>query len=264
MAVIKGMEVKLEKPASKKMMRWQLKMLVGEFLLLQQHSTDLSCPCELTTEHEFCQVKHLLAIERLAVETEPMTSDLGLKEKLRAISGAADDLSRAYQQAPEDNRPYDEITQFSRDARKQLEPYLWQYKQTLTLQQNRCSNSMEAVRVKQEPRWCFGVKSVDKQLGRFAKDLGMIQSKAKKLQKELVLPINICRGQVEMMQVTDPWGSRCRNPLTGQWASQEDCPSVPTDTFTIKGSELTWAISPVGLRRYDFVYRVYEANELIP
>ena len=122
-------ELKLQSPASEKMMTWQLKAIIGELLLLQRHAQDSSCPCELTTEHEMCQPKHLLAIETYALETEAMTDDPKLKELLHNIAGAADDLSRAYQEAPEDVRPYSDIAQFSRDARKELEPYLWQYKQ---------------------------------------------------------------------------------------------------------------------------------------
>ena len=85
-----------------------------------------------------------------------------------------------------------------------------------------------------------------------------------RLRKELELPINICRGQIELMQTPDPWGSRCRNPVTGRWMDKKDCPKVPIDTYTIEGNELTWAISPIGMRRYDFVYRVVEASDLVP
>jgi len=255
--------IKFEAPATDKMLRWQYKKIVGELLLIQQHSSSVDCPCELVTEeYEMCLPKHLLTLESLAIETEPMTDDADLKEKLKAIAGAADDLSRAYREAPEDKRPYADIAQFAREARKELEPYLWQYKRgdaPLSFVRR------EGIQLAQaEPRWCYGVQSVEKQLGRFAKDLGMIQSKAKKLQKELDLPINICRGQVEMMQTADPWGSRCRNPLTGKWTYTGDCPAVPADAYTIEGNELTWAISPIGMRRYDFVYKVVEASELIP
>ena len=106
-------ELKLQKSASEKMLIWQYKALVGELLLLQQHSTDEACPCELTTEHEMCIPKHLLAIEKLAVETASMTDDANAKTILSNIAGAADDLSRAYQEAPEDKRPYNDIAQFA-------------------------------------------------------------------------------------------------------------------------------------------------------
>ena len=121
-------EVSLQKPASQKMMKWQLKAITGELLLLQRHAQDSSCPCELSTEYEMCQPKHLLAIETYALETKAMTGDFALAELLHNIAGAADDLSRIYQEAPENKRPYVQIAEFARDARKELEPYLWQYK----------------------------------------------------------------------------------------------------------------------------------------
>lgn len=65
-------------------------------------------------------------------------------------------------------------------------------------------------------------------------------------------------------QARDPWGSRCRDPETGRWISGEDCPPIPDDPFTPAGDELTWAIGPNSLQRYEFVYRVVEVADLIP
>ena len=121
--------------ASEKMLRWQYKKLIGNLLLLQEHSTDLSCPCELTEESEDCIPKHLTVIESYCTETIPMTDNEKARELLQAIAGGADDLSRSYQEAPEDKRPYAEITEFARESRKALEPYLFTYKEVSAKQE---------------------------------------------------------------------------------------------------------------------------------
>lgn len=64
--------------------------------------------------------------------------------------------------------------------------------------------------------------------------------------------------------VPDPWGSRCRDPMTGQWTISELCPPVPTDPWTPEGHELTWAVGPISPRRFDLVYRAVEARDVIP
>lgn len=60
----------------------------------------------------------------------------------------------------------------------------------------------------------------------------------------------------------DSWGSRCRNPLTGRWMPSETCPT-PDDDFTVDGDELTWAIGPNRLVRYEFAYRVVDLSDVI-
>ena len=44
----------VEQEASNTMLLWQYRKLMGQFLLAQEHSTDLSCPCELSSEYEYC------------------------------------------------------------------------------------------------------------------------------------------------------------------------------------------------------------------
>jgi hypothetical protein len=144
--VLKG-EADLQSPASEKMLNWQLRKLTGQLMLTQEHSTDQSCPCEYSDEHEYCLVKHLIHIQSLAEETIAMTEDAKLKDTLSSIAGAANDLRRAYEESPEDKRPYADIAQFARDARKAIEPYLFRYKQPTALKQ-------------EEPRWCFGSSSI--------------------------------------------------------------------------------------------------------
>ena len=249
-------EVQLARSASEKMTLWQLRKVYGQLSLLQEHSSDLSCPCELTTEHEFCIPKHCVHLQSLAEESVAMVKG-DLAEVLSGIAGAANDLRRAYEEAREAGKepPYEVITQFAREGRKRLEPYIWKYKMEL---------AQLAIPEEKQPRWCFPVKEVERSLGRVSRELGILQSKTKHLRERLDMPIQICRGQAEMFQILDPWGSRCRDPLTGRWTSKEDCPEIPTDPYTIEGKELTWAISPVGIRRYDFVYKVVEAKSLIP
>ena len=120
--------IKLEAPATDKMLNWQLRKLAGQLLLLQDHALSTDCPCETDDTMEYCIPKTLLAIQAYGEETILMTDNSKLKDILTNIAGAADDLSRAYQEAPEDKRPYDDIAQFSREARKELEPHLWKYK----------------------------------------------------------------------------------------------------------------------------------------
>jgi hypothetical protein len=377
----------LQSPASEKMLNWQLRKLAGQLMLTQEHASDTSCPCEYSDEHEYCLVKHLIHIQSLAEETIAMTEDARLKDTLGGIAGAANDLRRAYEESPEDKRPYADISQFAREARKAIEPYLFRYKQLaqhsasvtdmkrmreywdehleynplrtgrkdtdagaflsyqieaagdiirelgkdipdpayIQEKVNRIKReinshdwtdplseqertrlretkllaeqlptfdkrsqvlkdlivsivnrdpsaigeatdklTVSAALKQEEPRWCLPIRQVEKQLGKTSRELGIMQAKTKKLRELLDMPIQICRGQSEMFQTLDPWGSRCRNPVTGRWTTKENCPEIPDDAFTIEGKELTWAISPIGMRRYDFVYRVYEADELIP
>jgi DNA adenine methylase len=135
-------EADLQSPASEKMLNWQLRRLAGQLMLAQEHASDTSCPCEYSDEHEYCLVKHLIHIQSLAEETAAMAEDAKLKDILNGIAGAANDLRRAYEESSEDKRPYADIVQFARDARKAIEPYLFRYKQTAALKQ-------------EELRWCL-------------------------------------------------------------------------------------------------------------
>jgi hypothetical protein len=66
------------------------------------------------------------------------------------------------------------------------------------------------------------------------------------------------------MPVPDSWGSRCRDPNTGHWTHAEFCPVSPDDGYSPAGDELTWATGVNQMGRYEFIYKVYEADELIP
>jgi DNA adenine methylase len=123
------MSAELEAPASETMMMWQYRKLMGQLMLAQEHAIDRSCPCELASEYEYCLPKHLILIQSYAEETMPMTDDQEAKELLQSIAGGANDLRRAYEEAEEEGRPYDDIADFARDRRKALEPYLFSYKE---------------------------------------------------------------------------------------------------------------------------------------
>lgn len=130
--------VQLEAPATKLMLDWQLRKLIGQSLLLQDHCIDVSCPCEADESIEYCIPKTLIAIQAYAEETYPMTDKDELKAMLEKIGGGANDLRRAYEEAREARKepPYAEIATFARDARKELEPFLWQYKAVVSKQEN--------------------------------------------------------------------------------------------------------------------------------
>jgi len=109
------------------MLKWQLKKLIQHFILLQDHSTDQSCPCELAlSEQEKCIPKHLTAIEAYATETIPMTDNPELKEALRAIAGGASDLLRDIW--GKEVVEYPEIEAWAREMRKKLEPFFFEQK----------------------------------------------------------------------------------------------------------------------------------------
>lgn len=243
--------------ASQEMLNWQYKNIIAELQQLQLHASDSTCPCLYANEGEYCLPKHALMVASLASETaamDPANAEL--------VQQLADEANQAHETLRNHVCGQGEdiaLLSWSREWRKKIEAVY--YACDVAALQAKKTRPPE-----QQPRWCFPIKEVDRGLGRVSRELGIMQSKAKQLKKQLDMPIQICRGQVEMFQepAPDPWGSRCRDPLTGRWLPSEECPAVPTDPWTIEGKELTWAISPIGIRRYDFAYKVYEAADLIP
>jgi len=125
--------IELNKPTSEEMLNWQLTMLYAQLQLLGDHAGDHErCACEKNDETgEFCIAKHLTAIaEGYCTETIPMTGNGGLKQTLSQIRNGATDLRREYLKAMTAGKEpaYNDIAGFARDARKELEPYLWKYK----------------------------------------------------------------------------------------------------------------------------------------
>ena len=71
---------------------WQYEQIVKELILLQEHITDPSCPCE--TANEYCVRKHLMAIEAYAEETLSMESDERSFSELGKLAAEAKNLRR--------------------------------------------------------------------------------------------------------------------------------------------------------------------------
>ena len=72
------------------MLRWQYSTMLDQFLLLQLHAEDPSCPCSLRgiSSHElgeYCEPKHTRAILAMARETVPMETDAARIELLQDI-----------------------------------------------------------------------------------------------------------------------------------------------------------------------------------
>jgi hypothetical protein len=67
----------------KPILKWQYDQIIKELLLLQEHQTDPTCPCE--TDGEMCVRKHLLTIEAYAEETIPMEDDESFRQKLEQL-----------------------------------------------------------------------------------------------------------------------------------------------------------------------------------
>ncbi|MFW5733908.1 MAG: hypothetical protein ACOCWR_02500 [Oceanidesulfovibrio sp.] len=100
-------------------LKWQYDHMVKELLLLQEHASDPSCPCE--TGGEMCVRKHLMTIEAYAEETTPMEGDEKRSELLQRIG----DEARTHRLREEDalcgkDVPPD-LTDWSREWRKRFE-----------------------------------------------------------------------------------------------------------------------------------------------
>ena len=65
-------------------LKWQYEQIIKEHLLLQEHLSDPSGPCE--SDGEMCVRKHLCAMEAYAEETIPMedSDSRGRTPKARA------------------------------------------------------------------------------------------------------------------------------------------------------------------------------------
>lgn len=122
---------------------------------------------------------------------------------------------------------------------------------------------------RKEPAWCPGVRDVDKGLKTIAGNLSRTSSRIRDLRDDLQTGLNICAGQQQLLQepedilvslpIMDPWGSRCRDPETGHWVSNELCGFAPVAGV----SNRTTAISSTGLTRYDFRNKVIDASRLV-
>lgn len=58
--------------ASREMLDWQYRQLLGELQQVQLHASDPTCPCSLSNMGEYCLPKHVLNVATLAAETAAM------------------------------------------------------------------------------------------------------------------------------------------------------------------------------------------------
>lgn len=104
------------------LLKWQYEQLVKELLLLQDHLTDPSCPCE--TESEMCIRKHLLIIEAYARETVAMEKSSAYREDLEKLVQEAREKRKAQERKllGEANGLSQDHSEWVRGWRKQFEP----------------------------------------------------------------------------------------------------------------------------------------------
>jgi hypothetical protein len=107
----------------KPILKWQYDQIIKELLLLQEHQSDPSCPCE--SDGEMCVRKHLFAIEGYAEETIPMEDNETYREKLKKLAEEAKgrreveemSLLHGHPEIPKD------MVEWPRKWRKEFESY---------------------------------------------------------------------------------------------------------------------------------------------
>ena len=236
---------------------WQYNSLVKELLLLQQHSQDPSCPCE--SGGEMCTRKHLLTIEALAEETATMEED---EERVVLLNTLA--LEAKAHRAKEEQHlcgaeiDPEDLASWSRDRRKAFEEIGLAC--GLAPPEDALVEEIAQMFKKAEPRWCHPVKETDKELGKLSRTLGTAKKRIAVIQRGLEMPMNICRGQAEMFEadtgVLDPYGSRCRDPETGQWVYSEECGYEPAGITTT-------ALGMDGITHYEFEFKIVGLEGLV-
>jgi len=107
----------------KPILKWQYTQLIKELLLLQGHAADQTCPCK--TDGENCVRKHLLSIQALAEETQPIESDSGRNDELYTLAGQARQMVELEEQSLCGQSPEmpESLEDFARRWRKQFESY---------------------------------------------------------------------------------------------------------------------------------------------
>ena len=107
----------------KPILKWQYEQIIKELLLLQEHASDPSCPCE--TENEMCFRKHLFLIEAYAQETLTIEEDEEMNGKLERLSKEAREFRRMQEKVlrGEDVELPIDLAHWTRDWRKAFETY---------------------------------------------------------------------------------------------------------------------------------------------
>ncbi|MGA3174811.1 MAG: hypothetical protein ABSE25_10355 [Syntrophorhabdales bacterium] len=107
----------------KPILKWQYEQIIKELLLLQEHQSDPSCPCE--SDGEMCVRKHLFAIEAYAEETIPMEDNESYRQKLKNLAQEAKEMREVEEislRAGHSEIPRD-FVEWPRKWRKEFESY---------------------------------------------------------------------------------------------------------------------------------------------
>ena len=107
----------------KPILKWQYEQIIKELLLLQEHASDPSCPCE--TENEMCFRKHLFLIEAYAQETLTIEDDDEMNPRLDTLAKEAKEFRRMQEKVLRgENVEFPiELADWARDWRKQFESH---------------------------------------------------------------------------------------------------------------------------------------------
>ena len=256
----------------KPIVKWQYEKLEDTLGLLEEHLTDQDCPCN--SEGEACGRKHLKRAEAYAAETIAILARSGMSDEIEKLAQLAGE-AKAFRLAEERQLCGQEVSQddlvdigWAGNWRKHFENLVIGACDVAVVEDpgdfipwlaDRMKSAAVDSALGEEPRWCFGVKTVNKDLGNLARSLGYSRSKALKLKSDLELPVDICKGQAELFApagVLDPYGSRCRDPKTGLWSMSEECGFEPAGIRTD-------ALGMDGLTRYDFEFRIVSLDKLL-
>jgi hypothetical protein len=107
----------------KPILKWQYDQIIKELLLLQEHMSDPTCPCE--SGGEMCVRKHLFTIEAYAAETIPIEDDEAYKQKLRRMAEEAKQAREQEEKAlcRQTPRAPEALIEWTRSWRKEFEGY---------------------------------------------------------------------------------------------------------------------------------------------
>ena len=105
----------------KPIVKWQYDQIIKELLLLQEHQTDPTCPCQ--TDGEMCVRKHLLTLEAYAQETIPMEENEEFKEKLQLLAADAQNYRKQEEGALRQENEHVSLIEWTRNWRKTFEEH---------------------------------------------------------------------------------------------------------------------------------------------
>ena len=102
--------------------------------------------------------------------------------------------------------------------------------------------------------------AVNVKLGKPVHDAETLHEVALTLQAAAAGDLVVGVAQVAVpLPIPDRWGSRCRDDH-GRWIPSDECGSPPADELV---SDLTFAMGPNGVTKYDFQFRAVELEDLV-